>query len=131
MLQIGQVLQIDMSTESAVTMGLPRPIPPNRDALAAQALERLLLGHPRQFDAVCNGAAVLLARVSLPSADPYVPTKLLLLGLDMDWRHGHCLPRLLAALPRNEAAAVIIDGARRSCEARLHPVMTCGALARR
>lgn len=130
MLQIGQVLQIDSATEGAVTVGLPRPIPPNRDALAAQALDRLLLGHPRQFDAVCDGAAVLLAHVSLPVADPYVPIKLLLLGLDMDRRHGHCLPRLLAALPRNEAAAVLMDGVRRSCEARLHPSTTCGALTR-
>jgi hypothetical protein len=133
MVTIAQVLQLDLDTASATTMGLPRPIPANRDALAARALGRALLDHPRRFNVVCDGAARLLARYALPGVEPdaFVPVSLLLLGLDMDRRSGgHCLPRLVVALPHTESAAAAIGDARRSCAARPHPPVGCDAIGR-
>ncbi len=133
MLTIAQVLQLDLDTAAATTMGLPRPIPANRDALAARTLGRMLLNHPQRFNAVCDGATRLLARYSLPGpeAEAFVPISLLLLGLDMDRRSGgRCLPRLLAALPRTEATVAAVGDARRSCAARPYPQAACRVIRR-
>ena len=117
MVLIADVLRIDLDA-SAATVGRPRPIPAGRDALASTSLQRALFDHPAPFDAVCDGAARLMARYSLPGSvsDVFVPVSLILLGFEMDQKsEGHCTSRLVRALPDTDAAKTAVANAKRVC----------------
>lgn len=132
MLSIADVLRIDLDAVAS-TVGRPKPIPADRDAIAAKSLQKTLLGHPERFTAVCDGATRLMTRYSLPggASDVFVPVNLLLLGLEMDQRsRGRCLQSLLSALPRTGAATTAIDDAQQLCVGRRHSPALCNEIKR-
>ncbi len=107
----------------ATTVGTPHYFNPNQPTVEEKRLHAILLDHPNRFGPMCALLTSLASRYGIPGGEQgkdfelFVGVEAIDMALRMDG-HGppHCLPAVLAAMPRTQEADTAIANARDLCE---------------
>ena len=125
---------MDIIDEGMVTtMGVARPLPPNRDQIVDRRWRNEILSHPELFSAVCGKIAELASRYRADEfhlGDKSVAIGVIELAGRIDGKRDLCLGQVLAAFPHIPDAGKVIEIAHHDCLYSWKPWTDCKRIAR-
>jgi hypothetical protein len=125
---------LDIIDEGMVTtMGVTRPLPPNRDQIVDRRWRNEILSHPELFGPVCGTIAGLASRYradELHLGDKSVAIGVIELAGRIDGKKGPCLGQVLASFPHTPDADKVIEIAYHDCIYSSKPWTDCKLIAR-